>query len=100
MSDNATHFGNRVVRKLAKALGVEHQSFVAKNTWTNGTVERMVREVIHGTKAILNQGGRPLSECVVVLPAVQWAMKANLNPNPKVVAEAAADDPLPRHYGV
>ena len=100
MSDNATHFGNRVVRKLAKALGVEHRFLVANNAWTNGIVERMMREVIHGTKEMHNKGGRPLNECVVVLPAVQWAMKANLNPNPKVVAETAAHDPLPRHYGV
>ena len=73
-SDNATHFGNRVVRKLAKALGVEHRFSVANSAWTNGTVERMMCEVIHGAKAMLNEEGRPLSEWVVVLPAVQWAL--------------------------
>ena len=48
VSDNATHFRNRVVRKLAKALGVEHRFSVANSAWTNGTVERMMGEVIHG----------------------------------------------------
>ena len=40
---------------------------------TNGNVERMIREVIRGAKAMFNEGGRPLSELVVTLPAVQWA---------------------------
>ena len=74
MSDNANHFRDRVVRKLAKALGVDHRFSLANRAWTNGTVERMMREVIHGTKAMINEGGRPLSEWVVLLPAVQWAL--------------------------
>ena len=71
VSDNATHFRNRVVRKLAKALGVEHWFSVASSAWNNGIVERMMREVIHGAKAMLNEGGRPPSAWVEVLPAVQ-----------------------------
>ena len=47
---------------------------MANSAWTNGTVERMMREVIHGVKAMLNEGERPLSEWVVVLPVVQWAL--------------------------
>ena len=74
VSDNATHFRNCVVRKLVKALGVDHRFSVANSAWTNGTVERMMREGTHGAKAMLNVGRRPLSEWVVVLPAVQWAL--------------------------
>ena len=74
VSDNATHFRDRVVRKLAKALGVEHRFSVANSAWSIGTVERMMREVIHGRKAMLNEMGRPLSEWVVVLPTVHWAL--------------------------
>ena len=33
-----------------------------------------MREVIYGAKAMPNEGGRPLSEWVVVLPVVQWAV--------------------------
>ena len=74
VSNNTSHFRNRVVLKLAKALGVEHRFSVANSAWTNGTMERMMREVIHGAKAMLNEEGRPLSEWVVVPPAVQWAL--------------------------
>ena len=66
----ADHVGERQ-RMLVKALGVEHRFSVANSAWTNGTVDRMMREVIHGAKAMLNEGGRPLSEWVVVFPAVQ-----------------------------
>ena len=62
VSDNATHFRNHVVRKLAKVLGVEHRFAVATSALTNGTVECMMREVIHGAKAMLNEGpGRSAS---------------------------------------
>ena len=75
-----------MVRKLAKALGVDHRFSVANSAWTNGTVERMMREVIHGAKAMLNEGGRPLSEWVAVLQAVQsaWntAWRKRLHPTP------------------
>ena len=74
VSDNAIYFRNHVVRKLAKELGVEHWFSVANSAWTNGTVERMVREVTHEAKTMLIEEGRPLSEWVVVLPAVQWAL--------------------------
>ena len=60
VSDNASHFRNLVVRKLAKALGVEHRFSVANSAWTNGTFERMMLEVIHVTTAMLNEGRRCL----------------------------------------
>ena len=74
VSDIAAHFRNRVVRKLAKALSVGHRFSVANSAWTNGTVERMMREAIHGEKAMLNEGSRLFSEWVMVLPTVQWAL--------------------------
>lgn len=46
VSDNATHFRNRVVRKKAKTLDVEHRVSVANSAWTNGSVKRVMREVI------------------------------------------------------
>ena len=70
VNDKATHFRNCVVRKLRKALGVDRWFSVSNSAWANGTVERMMREVIHGAKAMLNEWGWPLSGWIVVLPAV------------------------------
>ena len=63
------------LRKLVKELGVHHRFSVTNSAWTNRTVERMMREAIHGAKAMLNEVGRPVNEWVVVRPAVQWALK-------------------------
>ena len=60
VSDNATHFHNRVVRKL----GVDHRFSVANSAWTNGTVERMIPQ----------RGGAAAQRVGVELPAVQWAL--------------------------
>ena len=43
----------------------------ANTAWTNGTVKRMMHEVIHGAKAMFDEDRRPISEWVVVLPAVK-----------------------------
>ena len=47
VSDTATHFKNRVMAQLSNALKVDHRSAVADTPWSNGTCERMVREVVH-----------------------------------------------------
>ena len=44
---------------------------MANSVWINGTVERVMRDVIHKVKAMLNLGGRPLSKWVVVRLPVQ-----------------------------
>ena len=60
--------------RVAKEMGVEYRFPAANSAWANGAVERMMREVTHGAKAMPDEGGRSLSEWVVVLPAVQRAL--------------------------
>ena len=55
----------------SESNGCRASVLMANSAWTNGTVERIMREVIHGAKSMFNDGRRPLSEWVVVLPAVQ-----------------------------
>ena len=83
VSDNATHFKNRVLRKVARQLGITHRFSVANSAWTNGTVERMMREVLRVAKAVLNERRRPLSEWIAVVPSVQWALNASWRPRLK-----------------
>ena len=55
VSDTATHFKNRVTAHLSDALKVDHRFAVAYTPWSNGTCERMVREVVRALKSILSE---------------------------------------------
>ena len=83
VSDNAAHSRNGGVRKLAEALGVGHLFPVTKSASTNGTVEGIVREVIHGATILLTEWRRPLSEWALVLPVVQWALNTAWRKGPQ-----------------
>ena len=54
VSDTASHFKNHVVKMLEGVLRVEHKLTVADSPWSNGTCERMMREVVRA-KAFLQE---------------------------------------------
>ena len=72
-SDTASHFKNSVIKTLEEALRLEHRFAVAKLPWSNGTCERMMREMVCVSKAFL-QERRDICEWVDVVAAVQWAL--------------------------
>ena len=72
MSNTALDFKDHVMT-LEGALQVEHRFAVANSPWSNGTHERMMREVVRALKIIL-QERRDIHEWVDVVPAVQWAL--------------------------
>ena len=74
MSDTASHFINRVMKTLKRALRAEHKFAVANSPWSNGACERIMREVVHALKAMLQEERRDIREGVEVVPAVQWAL--------------------------
>ena len=55
VSDTATHFKNRVITQLSDALKVDHRFDASYIPWSNGTCERMVREVVGALKSILSE---------------------------------------------
>ena len=78
--DTATHFENAILTRLREALRVDHQFAVAYSPWSNGTWERMVKEVVSSLRSIFLQQRRAVSEWVDVLPAVQWALNTAFRP--------------------
>ena len=60
--------------RLRAALRVEHEFAVAYSPWSNGTCERMVKEVVRSLRSILSEQRREVSEWVDVLPAVQYSL--------------------------
>ena len=69
VSDTSTHFKNRVIAQLSDVLKVDHRFAVAYTPWSNGTCERMVREVVRALKFIFPEQRNQVAEWVDVLPA-------------------------------
>ena len=78
MSDIDSHFKNRVMKTLEEGPWVEHRFVVASSPWSNGTCERMMREVVRTLKAISQEERCDTRERVDVVPAVQWALNTAL----------------------
>ena len=74
LSDTALQLKDRAMKTLEGALRVEHRFAVANSSWSNGTCERMMREVVRALKTILQEERRDIREWVDVVPAVQWAL--------------------------
>ena len=79
VSGTASHFKSRVMKTLEGALRVGHRFAVSSSPWSNGTYERMMREVVHTLKTILQEERRDIRRSVDVIPMVQWALNTGLS---------------------
>jgi transposase InsO family protein len=75
ISDQGTHFKNKVMKALAQRLKVDHQFSLAYCPWRNGTVERLNRDIIQVMRILLREYQLAETEWEYLLPVVQ----ANLN---------------------
>ena len=71
--DTGSYFNNRVMKMLEEALRVKHKFAVANSPWSNGTCERMMREVVRALKALLQEERRDIREWMDMVPAVHGA---------------------------
>ena len=74
MSDTASHFNSQTMNALEKSLGVDRRFSVANSPWSNGTCERMMREVVRTLKAMIHEERRTAQDSVELVPVVQWAL--------------------------
>ena len=71
ISDRGTHFKNTLMAEISKRLHAHH-SFTAPNApHTNGTVERLGREVLRATRALLSEVRLNEKEWPSALPVIQ-----------------------------
>lgn len=76
VSDTASHFKNGGLLSVADTLRTSHHFAVAGSAWTNGTVGRMMREIIRKFRALLNEARRVLDWLAKVVPVAKWALNA------------------------
>jgi hypothetical protein len=71
VSDRGSHFKNEVVRALREQTRGLHHFTLAYFPWSNGTVERVCRELLRETRALLSEFKLPDEAWPSVLPLVQ-----------------------------
>lgn len=55
VSDNGSHFKNKVMEAVARRLGVNHHFVAPYSPWANGTIERVNRVILRLFRALLSQ---------------------------------------------
>ena len=58
VSETASHFKNHIMAALKKSVGVDRRFSIANSPWSNGTCERMMREVVRTLKATFQEERR------------------------------------------
>lgn len=76
VSDQGSHFMNEVMAALRERLRCDHHFTVAYAPWSNGTVERVNREVLRTSRALLQEWGLRPQDWPSVLPIVQSCLNA------------------------
>ena len=55
VSDQGSHFKNSLVQELSRELRINHHFTTPYSPWANGTVERICKEVLRSTTALLSE---------------------------------------------
>jgi transposase InsO family protein len=55
ISDTGRHFKNEVVRRVQKDLKVKHHFSTANCSWSNSTIESVVKQGIRAFRAVLSE---------------------------------------------
>lgn len=82
VSDQGTHFKNKVIEALQHALGAHHHFTTARCPWANGTVEVVMREVLRSYRALLLEWRLQPSDWPRIIKIVQ--MLLNHSPSPSL----------------
>ena len=78
VSDQGTHFKNKVVADLCRQLKCKQEFVVAYSPFANGTVERVNRVVLAVLRALLSEWKLSFDDWPYVLPVVMMAI--NMSP--------------------
>jgi hypothetical protein len=71
VSDQGSHFKNKVMMDIQKQLGTNHLFATANSPWANGTVEVVCKQTIRAARAVLSEMHLAPQERPCVLPAIQ-----------------------------
>jgi Integrase core domain/Integrase zinc binding domain len=93
VSDQGSHFKNKLITDIQKQLGTNHHFTTANSPWANSTVEAVCKQTIRAARATLSEMNLAPQEWPFVLPAIQ----AVLNNSPS--SHRAGQTPLTAFTG-
>ncbi len=70
ISDNGTHFTAKIIERLTAICGISHELCVAYSPWSNGSVERVNRDIKALLKILMRVSDDPWENWHYFLPAV------------------------------
>ena len=83
VSDNGSHFKNKIISTLRKLMNTRHHFTHAYSPWTNGTVERVNREILTVLRALCSEFRVNYKEWELLVPVVNFVL--NHSPLPWMV---------------
>ena len=86
VSDNASHFKEKVIKELNRELGTTHRFTLAYAPWTNGTVEVVNSVLLDTLRALCSDMKIAFKDWVSLLPMVQGVI--NHTPSVRLSGEA------------
>lgn len=81
VTDQGAHFKNELVRLVEDYIGAEHHFTPSYYPWINGTVERVMREILKVFKKLSQEINIDLKEWPMILPVIQMALNMHRSKN-------------------
>ena len=75
VNDTASQTESHMMAAFERSLGVGRRFSVANSSWSNGTYERMMREVVRTLTAMIQEERWNTQGWAALVPAVQWSLK-------------------------
>ena len=99
VSDNGSHFANKILKDLQKRLNYAHRFSIAYSPWTNGAAERINSDILQSMRTLMSEYGLHESEWPRLLTSITYAInnkplptRQNLTANEIFLGRSAEPD--------
>lgn len=93
-SDNGSHFRNAVMREVVRHLGIKHEFSTVYCAWSNGLIERVMRDLKVLFKILLIDKRLGMDQWPRIVPSVMFAL------NQRASRVLAGNAPVTVHTGI
>jgi transposase InsO family protein len=80
LSDGGSHFTASIISELTRLTSMDHHVTTAYNPRSNGTVERLNREVLKVFRALLSEFRMSTADWALLVPVVQYSLNWTSTP--------------------